>query len=59
MANITEFLEIILEGRDLSFYQAKSLLDTVFEGGVSEVQIAAFLAMMRMKQARCGTMPCR
>ncbi len=51
MANITEFLEIILEGRDLSFYQAKSLLDTVFEGGVSEVQIAAFLAMMRMKRA--------
>jgi len=51
MANITEYLEIILEGRDLSFYQAKSLLDTVFEGGVPEVQIAAFLAMMRMKRA--------
>jgi anthranilate phosphoribosyltransferase len=51
MANITEYLEIILEGNDLSFYQAKSLLDRIFEGGVSEVQIAAFLAMMRMKRA--------
>ncbi|MFA5783839.1 MAG: anthranilate phosphoribosyltransferase, partial [Phycisphaerae bacterium] len=29
----------------------RALLDTVFEGGVSEVQIAAFLAMMRMKRA--------
>jgi anthranilate phosphoribosyltransferase len=51
MANITEYLEIILEGNDLSFDQAKSLLDRIFEGGVSEVQIAAFLAMMRMKRA--------
>jgi anthranilate phosphoribosyltransferase len=51
MANITEFLEILLEGKDLSFDQARSLLDRVFEGGVSEVQIAAFLAMMRMKRA--------
>ena len=51
MANITEYLEIILEGKDLSFDQARMLLDRVFEGGVSEVQIAAFLAMMRMKRA--------
>jgi len=51
MANITEYLEIILEGKDLSFDQARTLLDRVFEGGVSEVQIAAFLAMMRMKRA--------
>ena len=51
MANITEYLEVILDGKDLSFDQAKSLLDTVFEGGVPEVQIAAFLAMMRMKRA--------
>jgi anthranilate phosphoribosyltransferase len=51
VANITEYLEIILEGKDLSFDQARTLLDRVFEGGVSEVQIAAFLAMMRMKRA--------
>ena len=51
MANITEYLEVILDGKDLSFDQAMSLLDTVFAGGVPEVQIAAFLAMMRMKRA--------
>jgi len=51
VAQITEYLDIILEGKDLSFEQARSLLDLIFEGDVSEVQIAAFLAMMRMKKA--------
>ncbi len=51
MAKITEYLEILLEGNDLTFEQAKSLLDTVFEGEVAEVQIAAFLAAMRAKGA--------
>lgn len=51
MAKITEYLEILLEGSDLSFGQAKNLLDTVFEGEVSDVQIAAFLAAMRAKTA--------
>jgi anthranilate phosphoribosyltransferase len=51
MATITEYLEVILEGKDLSFDQAKALQDRIFEGEVSEVQIAAFLAMMRMKRA--------
>jgi len=51
MAKITEYLEIILEGSDLSFEQAKHLLDTVFEGEVPDVQIAAFLAAMRAKAA--------
>jgi anthranilate phosphoribosyltransferase len=51
MANITKYLEIILDGGNLSFEQAQQLLDTVFEGEVSDVQIASFLAMMRMKQA--------
>jgi len=51
MAAITRYLEIILDGSDLTFEQAKELLDIVFEGEVSEVQIAAFLAMMRMKRA--------
>lgn len=51
MAKITEYLEILLEGSDLIFDQAKGLLDTVFEGEVPEVQIAAFLAAMRVKTA--------
>jgi anthranilate phosphoribosyltransferase len=51
MANITQYLEVILNGGDLTFDQAKALQDTIFEGQVTEVQIAAFLAMMRMKRA--------
>ena len=51
MANITTYLEIILEGGDLTFDQAKELQDVIFAGGVSEVQVAAFLAAMRMKRA--------
>ncbi len=51
MATITEYLEVILNGNDLTFEQAKALQDTIFEGEVTEVQIAAFLAMMRMKRA--------
>jgi len=51
MATITEYLETILDGRDLTFEQAKALQDKIFEGEVTEVQIAAFLAMMRMKRA--------
>jgi len=54
MANITQFLEILLNGGDLTFEQAKALQDTIFEGQVTEVQIAAFLAMMRMKRATPG-----
>jgi anthranilate phosphoribosyltransferase len=51
MVKITEYLNIILEGRDLSFEQAKKLLDTIFTGEVPEMQIAAFLAAMRVKKA--------
>jgi anthranilate phosphoribosyltransferase len=54
MATITAYLEILMAGDDLTFDQAKALQDTVFEGEVSEVQIAAFLAMMRMKRATAG-----
>lgn len=54
MTKITKFLEIILEGRDLTFEQARQLLDTIFEGDVAEVQIAAFLAAMRAKKASVG-----
>ena len=51
MAKITKYLEIILDGGDLTFEQARELQDIIFEGEVSEVQIAAFLAAMRMKRA--------
>ncbi len=51
MAKITKYLEIILDGGDLTFEQARELQDIIFEGEVSEVQVAAFLAAMRMKRA--------
>ncbi len=51
MTKITEYLEILLEGGDLTYEQAKDLLDTIFKGDVADVQIAAFLAAMRMKKA--------
>ncbi|MEN6387157.1 MAG: anthranilate phosphoribosyltransferase, partial [Phycisphaerales bacterium] len=54
MTKITEYLEILLEGGDLKYNQAKDLLDTIFKGDVAEVQIAAFLAAMRMKKATPG-----
>ena len=51
MAKITQYLELILDGNDLTFEQAEQLLDIIFEGDVAEVQIAAFLAAMRVKKA--------
>jgi len=54
MATISEYLDILLEGNDLTFDQAKALQDTIFEGEVTQVQIAAFLAMMQMKRATSG-----
>jgi anthranilate phosphoribosyltransferase len=51
LAAITEYIELLLHGRDLSIEQAESLLDVIFEGGVSEVQIAAFLTAMQTKNA--------
>jgi anthranilate phosphoribosyltransferase len=49
MATIGEYIEVLLSGKNLSFEQARSLLDIIFEGEVSEVQIAAFLTAMRIK----------
>jgi len=49
MATITEYIESLLQGDNLSFEQATSLLDIIFEGQVSDVQIAAFLTAMRIK----------
>ncbi|MDD5063896.1 MAG: anthranilate phosphoribosyltransferase [Phycisphaerae bacterium] len=51
MAGITEYIEILLKGENLSIEQAGGLLDVIFEGGVSEAQIAAFLTAMRIKGA--------
>ncbi|MHC4122688.1 MAG: anthranilate phosphoribosyltransferase [Planctomycetota bacterium] len=49
MANITEYLEIVLSKNDLSFEQAEALLDNIFEGNVAGPQIAAFLTAVRIK----------
>ncbi|MHC4632400.1 MAG: anthranilate phosphoribosyltransferase [Planctomycetota bacterium] len=51
MTTITEYIEPLLRRESLSFEQATSLLDIIFEGQVSEVQIAAFLTAMRAKKA--------
>lgn len=50
MATIARYTEEILKGKDLSFEEAKGLLDTIFEGEVSEAEIAAFLTAMRGKE---------
>jgi anthranilate phosphoribosyltransferase len=49
MATIIEYINPLLKGDDLSFEQATSLLDEIFNGEVSEPQIAAFLTAMRIK----------
>jgi len=54
MAEITEFIEPLLHGRDLEFEQAAGLLDRVLEGQVPEAQIAAFLTAMRVKGPAAG-----
>jgi anthranilate phosphoribosyltransferase len=50
MATITEYIEPVLRGENLTFEQATKVLDVIFEGQVSEVQIAAFLTAMRAKE---------
>jgi anthranilate phosphoribosyltransferase len=49
MTTIIEYIDPLLKGDDLSFEQATSLLDEIFNGEVSEPQIAAFLTAMRIK----------
>ncbi len=51
MATIIEYIEPLLRGESLGFEQATSLLDTIFEGQVSNVQIAALLTAMQAKGA--------
>ncbi|OHB75020.1 MAG: anthranilate phosphoribosyltransferase, partial [Planctomycetes bacterium RBG_16_55_9] len=49
MATIIEYIKPLLKGESLSFEQATSLLDVIFEGEVPEPQIAAFLTAMQIK----------
>jgi len=49
MAEITEYIKPLLQGENLGFEQASSLLDCIFDGEVPEAQIAAFLTAMRIK----------
>jgi len=51
MATITEYIEAIAAGKDLTMEDAGRLLDVIFEGQVAEAQIAAFLTAMRSKGA--------
>jgi len=51
MATIIEYIEPLLQGKSLSFEQATQLLDIIFQGETSDVQIAAFLTAMRIKTA--------
>ena len=49
MAGILEYLNILLQGTDLTFDQAEKLLDTIFDGEVPPSQVAAFLTAIRVK----------
>ncbi|MBN1972400.1 MAG: anthranilate phosphoribosyltransferase [Sedimentisphaerales bacterium] len=49
MATIIEYLKLLLHRENLSYEQAKDLLDIVFKGEVPESQIAAFLTAMQIK----------
>jgi anthranilate phosphoribosyltransferase len=49
MATIVEYIKTLLQGENLSFEAARSLLDVIFEGEVPDAQIAAFLTAMRVK----------
>lgn len=54
MTTITKYIETLLKGDNLTFEQAKELLDIIFEGQVAEAQIAAFLTAMRIKGPRAA-----
>ncbi len=49
MSTIIEYLKPLLQRENLSFEQARDLLDMVFEGEVPEPQISAFLTAMQIK----------
>ena len=49
MTDIAQYLNILIDKKDLTFEQAQNLLDTIFHSQVPESQIAAFLTAMRIK----------
>ena len=49
MSKITDYLEVLLGGGNLTFEQARQLLDLVFDGDVAPAQVAAFLTAIRVK----------
>jgi anthranilate phosphoribosyltransferase len=51
MTQLAEHLRLLLQRRDLTFEQARELLDSVFAGDVPAGQIAAFLTAMQVKGA--------
>jgi anthranilate phosphoribosyltransferase len=51
MGTIIEYIGPLLKGESLSFEQAENLLDVIFEGGVPDAEVAAFLTAMRIKGA--------
>ncbi len=46
---ITDYIEKLIKGVDLSFDEAGELLDIILDGNISEAQTAAFLAVMQAK----------
>lgn len=49
MATITEYIEPLLRGENLTQEQATKVLDIIFEGQIPEIQISAFLTAMRCR----------
>ena len=49
MTDIAQYLNILINKKDLTFEQSQNLLDTIFHGQVPESQVAAFLTAMRIK----------
>jgi len=49
MTDIAQYLNILINKKDLTFEQSQNLLDTIFYGQIPESQVAAFLTAMRIK----------
>ncbi len=49
MATLVDFINLLLDKQDLTFEQARELMDLVFSGEVPEPQVAAFLTALRAK----------
>ncbi len=49
MVTMVDFINLLLDKQNLSFEQARDLLDLVFAGDIPEPQVAAFLTAMRAK----------